>query len=278
VAKAETTVDALSKARDWARNRSFDDVLPAKPDDGERLPTDEQVERELHRVLCLNAHRPDDDPYGPDWIGRERCISVFSKDLTPEYPFDDATRCIGEADHPGKHGGGVYSWHATPEQSDAANRQRLLRFMSTATVVSLDDLPAAAHPEKEARAAAMTPEQIAEPLSAAGFIGHKPLPDGRCEHRWRNRTTHIVRCRYADGWHAGQVAALLAAIPAKPDDGLDVERLARAMHLARRLPDMEEPYCDNPMTADDLHGHMDWAEAILHAYSMLPSYGSSTDG
>lgn len=54
--------------------------------------------------------------------------------------------------------------------------------------------------------------------------------------------------------------------------GLDVERLARAMHLARRLPAMDEPYCDNPLTEADLREHLEWAEAILHAYSMLPPY------
>ena len=54
---------------------------------------------------------------------------------------------------------------------------------------------------------------------------------------------------------------------------LDVERLARAMHLAQRLPEMEEPYCDNPLTDADLRDHMAWAEAILHAYALLPPYG-----
>jgi hypothetical protein len=60
------------------------------------------------------------------------------------------------------------------------------------------------------------------------------------------------------------------AIPATPDVELDVERLARAMHLARRLPEMDEPYCDNPLTEMDLSVHMDTAKAIIHAYAMLP--------
>jgi hypothetical protein len=59
---------------------------------------------------------------------------------------------------------------------------------------------------------------------------------------------------------------------------LDVERLARAMHLARRLTGMQEPYCDNPLTDTDLRAHMEWAEAILHAYTMLPPYTRLPDG
>lgn len=54
--------------------------------------------------------------------------------------------------------------------------------------------------------------------------------------------------------------------------GLDAERLARAMHLARRLPEMAEPYCDNPLTDADLANHIDWAEAIIHAFALLPPY------
>jgi hypothetical protein len=60
------------------------------------------------------------------------------------------------------------------------------------------------------REAATQPEPAATALASEGFTGHKPLPDGRCEHRWRNRQTKVVTCRFADGWHAGQVALAAA--------------------------------------------------------------------
>lgn len=46
----------------------------------------------------------------------------------------------------------------------------------------------------------------AERLAFEGFTGHKPQPDGRCEHRWRNRQTKIVTCSFADGWAARVLA------------------------------------------------------------------------
>jgi hypothetical protein len=33
-------------------------------------------------------------------------------------------------------------------------------------------------------------------------LGHRPLPDGRCEHRWRNRTVRAVHCAFIDGFRA----------------------------------------------------------------------------
>lgn len=47
------------------------------------------------------------------------------------------------------------------------------------------------------------PMRHAEWLSA---LGHKPLPDGRCEHRWRNRITRAVRCAFLEGFRAGLTA------------------------------------------------------------------------
>lgn len=34
-------------------------------------------------------------------------------------------------------------------------------------------------------------------------LGHRPMPDGRCEHRWRNRTTQAVNCAFLAGFRAG---------------------------------------------------------------------------
>lgn len=60
-------------------------------------------------------------------------------------------------------------------------------------------------------------------IASEGFVGHKPQPDGRCEHRWRNRQTKVVACRYADGWHAGRVtlAPALAALQQIADKAWD---------------------------------------------------------
>ena len=44
------------------------------------------------------------------------------------------------------------------------------------------------------------PMRHSEWLSA---LGHRPLPDGRCEHRWRNRLTRAVRCPFLEGFRAG---------------------------------------------------------------------------
>lgn len=50
-------------------------------------------------------------------------------------------------------------------------------------------------------------EPIVEKDLESGLrAAHKPLPDGRCEHRWRNRQTKIVRCSFADGWRAALAA------------------------------------------------------------------------
>jgi hypothetical protein len=65
---------------------------------------------------------------------------------------------------------------------------------------------------------ALTPAGPEEPRE-----GHKPLPDGRCEHRWRNRQTKAVQCSFADGWNAAltakgldaQAEALLGALYAR---------------------------------------------------------------
>jgi hypothetical protein len=47
----------------------------------------------------------------------------------------------------------------------------------------------------------VTSPDTAQPATA--YQGeHRPLGAGRCEHRWRNRTTHVVHCEFAAGWAA----------------------------------------------------------------------------
>jgi hypothetical protein len=60
-------------------------------------------------------------------------------------------------------------------------------------------------------------------IGVEGLIGHKPLPNGQCEHRWRNRQTKVVACRFADGWHAGRVtlAPALAALKKIEQEAFD---------------------------------------------------------
>jgi len=90
------------------------------------------------------------------------------------------------------------------------------------------------------------------------------------------RVMHLVYCSANHDRIGGDCALAVHKCPPPAAPGLrealDVERLARAMHLARLLPEMNEPYCDNPLTDADLRGHMVWAEAILHAYALLPPY------
>lgn len=71
---------------------------------------------------------------------------------------------------------------------------------------------------------ALTP-QADDRRERLAALGHQPTDDGRCLHRWRNRTTVAVRCRFLEGW--------LAANPAAP--ALDVERLARAIYNFDRI-------------------------------------------
>ena len=74
-------------------------------------------------------------------------------------------------------------------------------------------------------------------IASEGFTGHEVQPDGRCKHRWRNRQTKIVTCRFADGWHAGRVAMAAEARAASVPPALDVERLAEAISEAMaRVP------------------------------------------
>lgn len=85
--------------------------------------------------------------------------------------------------------------------------------------------------------------------------------------RWRHETHDEPEMCDAEC-----IALGLTTFSDNKSTGDAVERLARAMHLARLLPDMEEPYCDNPLTKADIAEHMRWAEAILHAARMLPPY------
>jgi hypothetical protein len=97
-----------------------------------------------------------------------------------------------------------------------------------------------------------------------GFTGHKPLPDGKCEHRWRNRQTKVVTCRYADGWHAGQVdsnAAVRASAEAlviafrrycvsRYGEAPAVEDFAAILRAAARLDTLIDSQTPSPAEED----------------------------
>jgi hypothetical protein len=87
-----------------------------------------------------------------------------------------------------------------------------------------------------------SPEQREEPRYAIWLaaLGHKPLADGRCEHRWKNRTTQVVRCRFLDGFRAALSAPLDAARDSRPGESMTDwtdDPMAEARRIAERFPE-----------------------------------------
>jgi hypothetical protein len=89
-------------------------------------------------------------------------------------------------------------------------------------------------------------------IASEGFTGHKPQPDGRCEHRWRNRQTKIVTCRFADGWHAGRVtlAPALAALTKIQHDAFDYNDECR--YCGADIEDDHDDRCPYGIASDAL--------------------------
>jgi hypothetical protein len=98
--------------------------------------------------------------------------------------------------------------------------------------------------------------------------GHKLLPDGRCEHRWRNRVTAAVRCRFLDGFLAGVASRLPDAPPAGTE--ADHERqILEVINERDHAIDMADRIAEAFVPADVLGEHSNindpWQNALDYA-------------
>lgn len=114
-------------------------------------------------------------------------------------------------------------WPCVGSQMEAAERRAALeaaeRRAAPSPALTRDSIDRAARERTES-----------ERLAA---LGHKQQWDGHCEHRWRNRTSRVVHCRFLDGWREGRAFGAPLPEDASPALTRDLHELREAVEGSR---------------------------------------------